>query len=56
MKFIYRIVDEKGMIVAEDEDKMIVKLFLKWLKNYHGSDRNFKMYPLKLQQDWNNDN
>lgn len=52
MKFIYQIVDEKGIVVAEDEDKMIVKLFLKWLKNYHGSERNFRMYPLKTQENF----
>jgi hypothetical protein len=49
MKFIYRIIDEKGVVVAEDEDKNLLNLFLKWLRNYHGTERTFKIHPTRMQ-------
>jgi hypothetical protein len=50
MTYYYRIVDNKGIVVAEDESKNMMMQFLKILKNYHGNERTFKLYPVKVQQ------
>ena len=47
MKYTYKIIDNNGIIVAEDDDKQILNLFVSWLKNYQ-PDKIFKIYPFKV--------